>query len=171
MNERAKEIIRSLGLIPHREGGHFREIYRSEGKCEVSHETGAFNERNYSTAIYFLLNTGEKNLLHRIKSDEVWHFYEGSPLKIFEITAEGELRINLLGVDFSAGEQPVIVIRAGNWFCAQADGAPDSFTLAGCTVSPGFDFADFELADAENLSREFPRLEEFIKTNSPQKNA
>lgn len=152
-----------LSLLPHPEGGHFREIYRSEGTITAVESGGLTeNERNYSTAIFFLLGSGEKNSLHRIKSDEIWHYYSGSSLAVYEIEPDGSFRKNLLGLDTERGESPVVVIKAGNWFCAEVT-EEDSYTLAGCTVAPGFDFRDFELAEFKLLSDNFPQHSGFIK--------
>lgn len=164
MNSRdSKYWIEKLSLIPHREGGHFSEIYRCDESAIVKRVGEASDvKRNFSTAIYFLLRSGEMNALHRIKSDEVWHFYDGSPLIVYEIDPDGNLKENILGLNAEKGERPVIVIKAGNWFCAELM-ETDSFTLAGCTVSPGFDFEDFELANRSELSESFPQHKEFIE--------
>jgi hypothetical protein len=162
-----KYWVDKLSLIPHREGGHFREIYRAEGMIAVKSNDEHVVMRNHSTAIYFLLSSREINALHRIKSDEVWHFYDGSPLAVYEIDAGGDLKKHMLGLDADKGEMPVIIIRSGNWFCAEVVGE-DSYTLAGCTVSPGFDFADFELAVKEKLISEYPQHEQFIRKFAPE---
>jgi predicted cupin superfamily sugar epimerase len=152
-----------LSLIPHREGGHFKEIYRCEETSKVNRPDEAGHVvRNCSTAIYFLMQSGEMNALHRIKSDEVWHFYDGSTLAVHEIDSNGNLQTNLLGLDIESGESPVVVIKAGNWFCAEVIGE-DTFTLAGCTVAPGFDFVDFELAERSKLIEAYPQHKEFIE--------
>lgn len=156
-----EQLISKLGLIPHREGGWFREIYRAEGTLKTV-RNGGEAVRNYSTAIYFLLRSGQKNALHRIASDEIWHFYSGSALAVYEIDTNGNLKKNILGPDTEKGEMPVVVIKAGNWFCAEV-AESDSYTLAGCTVSPGFDFDDFELADPVWLAMQFPEHEDFIR--------
>ena len=164
MKERDSEYWKvKLSLTPHREGGHFREIYRSEGSSKIV-RAGDESQvlRNHSTAIYFLLQSGEMNSLHRIKSDEVWHFYIGSRLAVHEIDTAGNLITHMLGLDIESGESPVVVIKAGNWFCAEVADA-DTFTLAGCTVSPGFDFDDFELADKNSLLELYPEYKEFVE--------
>ncbi|MBK6877661.1 MAG: cupin domain-containing protein [Ignavibacteria bacterium] len=164
MKERDSDYWKAkLSLTPHREGGYFKEIYRSEGSSNLIREGDERQvERNHGTAIYFLLQSGEMNTLHRIKSDEVWHFYDGSRLAVHEIDSAGNLITHLLGLDIESGESPVIVIKAGNWFCAEVADA-DTYTLAGCTVSPGFDFDDFELADKKSLLEVYPNHKEFIE--------
>lgn len=158
---RHKFLLENLELVKHPEGGYFKEIYRSKGSAKILRDGADPVLRNHSTAIFFLLKSGEKNLLHRIKSDEVWHFYEGSPLYIHEINDNGILVRNVLGPAGEGSAIPVVAIKAGSWFCAEvAD--ENSFTLAGCTVAPGFDFEDFELADREKLIEEFPQHKDFI---------
>jgi predicted cupin superfamily sugar epimerase len=132
--ETAEEVIRLLGLIPHPEGGHYRESYRPE----VPH-----GGRGPSTAIYYLLREGELSAWHRVDADEVWHHYAGSSLELR--TSEGGARCaaHRLGVDLRAGERPQIVVPAGVWQAARSLGP---WTLVGCTVSPAFQFSGFELA-------------------------
>jgi predicted cupin superfamily sugar epimerase len=115
-----------------------------------------------STAIYFLLESHHISALHRIQSDEVWHFYDGGPLDVFVIEPNGELRIIRLGRDMAAGEVFQAVVPAGCWFGSKP--APGSaFSLVGCTVAPGFDFTDFELADQSTLIAQFPEHEAVIR--------
>ncbi len=130
----AAEIIRLLDLKPHPEGGHFRETFRDERT--------AADGRAASTAIYFLLARGERSHWHRVDAAEVWHWYAGSPLLLQ--VAEGELRNAVqLGCNLAVGERPQAVVPAGAWQSAEPLG---EWTLAGCTVAPGFTFAGFELA-------------------------
>jgi uncharacterized protein len=155
MNNTSLYWINSLQLQKHPEGGYFRETYRSSGTIRVPFgRSGEEVERNYSTAIYFLLAAGEKSVLHRIRSDEAWHFYAGSALHIYTLT-KGGLNILKLGPDPERGEQLQHVVRANTWFGAIVP-HPNSYTLAGCTVAPGFDFADFEMGTREALIQEFP---------------
>jgi uncharacterized protein len=130
----ADEVIRLLGLAPHPEGGHYRETFRDQ--------RGADNgSRAASTAIYFLLRAGERSRWHRVDAAEVWHWYAGAPLLLELAQATGrEIR---LGPDLAAGQRPQAVVPAGVWQMASSLGA---WTLVGCTVAPGFDFAGFELA-------------------------
>ena len=136
MSERltAAEIIARLDLKPHPEGGHYRETFRD------SHNIGG--ERATSTAIYFLLTHGERSHWHRVDAAEVWHYYAGSAL-ILQIKDENGLCIARLGIDLMAGERPQIVVPAHAWQAAETSG---DWTLVGCTVAPGFEFAKFELA-------------------------
>jgi predicted cupin superfamily sugar epimerase len=130
----AAEIVGLLGLRPHPEGGHFRETFRDARAVDGG--------RAVSTAIYFLLARGERSHWHRVDAVEVWHYYAGAPL-LLEI-ADGGKRMELtLGGNLAAGERPQAVVPAGAWQAATSTG---DWTLVGCTVAPGFDFAGFELA-------------------------
>jgi uncharacterized protein len=115
-----------------------------------------------STAIYFLLAGTECSTLHRLRSDELWHFHAGSTLRVVELADDGAVREHRLGLDVDAGERPQIVIPAGSWFGARvAEGV--GFALVSCTVAPGFDFADFELADRVALQGRYPRSASVIE--------
>ncbi|MCO5131689.1 MAG: cupin domain-containing protein [Xanthobacteraceae bacterium] len=130
----AAEVIARLGLKPHPEGGHFRETFR-DCRCDAE-------GRAASTAIYFLLARGERSHWHRIDAVETWHFYAGAPLRL-EIASETGRRTVRLGPDIVSGEQPQAMVPAHAWQAAESTGA---WTLVGCTVAPGFEFAQFELA-------------------------
>ncbi len=161
---KAADLIRELELQPHPEGGYFRETYRSsEETAQASLPARFRGNRSHSTAIYFLLPQGSKSHLHRIASDEVWHFYLGGPLRIVEIQPDGSARETTLGQDLARGEKLQHVVRAGTWFGAYP--APGTeYSFVGCTVSPGFDFADFELADREEMLTLFPAAMNAIKS-------
>lgn len=151
-------FIQHLGLISHPEGGHFREHYRSD---ELADFAGFSGPRSVCTSIYFLLKKGEFSALHRIKSDEIWHFYQGDPLEVVEIEPNGYLKSTLLGANLLGGHQLSYVVKAGNWFGSRP--APESqFSLVGCTVSPGFDFNDFEMPGQEFFLSEFPQCKDQI---------
>ncbi|GAA4373350.1 cupin domain-containing protein [Hymenobacter koreensis] len=146
------DIIRLLQLVPHPEGGYYRETYRS------SQTIGAAGSetRNVSTAIYYLLEGQDKSHFHRIKSDELWFFHQGQPLEII-LLLDGQATIVTLGNDFAAAEVPQATIPANTWFAARVKHGT-GYALVSCTVAPGFDFADFELANREGLTVEFPQL-------------
>jgi predicted cupin superfamily sugar epimerase len=136
MRSEADRLIELLALNPHPEGGYFRETFRDCGQAPAGRDGN--QGRAYSTAIYFLLKAGEVSRWHRVDAAEVWHFYRGAPL---------ELRIGtqvfILGADIDEAQVPQIVVPAGAWQAARSLG---DYTLAGCTVAPGFDFEHFELA-------------------------
>jgi hypothetical protein len=148
----AAEWIARLDLRPHPEGGHYRETYRSAEM--LTHLPPRFTgPRAMATSIWFLLEAPAVSALHRIKSDEIWHFHAGATLLISEIAADGTLTEHRLGL--GARDAPQAVIHAGHWFGAHL-AAPRAWTLAGCTVAPGFDFTDFELADRTTLITQYP---------------
>ncbi len=157
------DLVQNFGLAPHPEGGYYKETYRSAEKITAVCLPGRFGgERNFSTAIYFLLESGNFSAFHRIKSDECWHFYAGQALLIHVISKDGSLNTVTLGNDIRADQQFQYVVEAGSWFASEV--APGSdFSFVGCTVSPGFDFADFEMAKAADLIASFPQHELIIK--------
>ena len=136
----AADIIRKLDLKPHPEGGHYRETFRDTHQVEG---------RAASTAILFLLARGERSHWHRIDAVEIWHYHAGAPLKL-EIVDGAKEEIVRLGADIHAGEAPQVTVPARAWQAAQSLG---DWTLCGCTVSPGFDFAGFELAQKDSSPR------------------
>lgn len=155
-NMNAKILIDHHDLVPHPEGGYYRETYRSAGIIPAGALAPAFGgDRHYSTAILFLLESGDVSRLHRIRSDEIWHFYGGGPLRLAMISPDGRAGEIVLGPDIGAGEHVQYVVPAGVWFGATpAEGS--AFSFVGCTVSPGFDFADFEMGDKNVLKTLFP---------------
>jgi predicted cupin superfamily sugar epimerase len=156
--------IEKYGLSPHPEGGYYAETYRATEN--VPHEAlpGRFTgDRSFSTGIYFLLESQNFSAFHRIKADEMWHFYAGEALDIFVIDQEtGQLQIIKLGNNPENGETFQAVVPAGAWFGSRP--AKDSaYALVGCTVAPGFDFADFEMAERAALQMQFPELTQIIQ--------
>lgn len=148
--------IEHLGLQAHPEGGFYKETYRSAEVASAMGLPSRFNgDRNLSTAIYFLLRSQDRSVFHRIKSDELWHYYAGSTLHIYVLMNDA-LVTHKLGPCVEKGETFQVVIPAGCWFGAKVANE-ESYTLAGCTVSPGFDFRDFEMADREKLHQTFPQ--------------
>ncbi len=161
MNE-LEEIIEKLDLKPHPEGGYFRETYRSLGEIKSENLDKAYSgDRNFSTCIYFLLTSENLSAFHRIKQDEIWHFYQGSPIKLHTISQTGEHRSYIIGNDILNGETPQLIVNGGDWFAAEVINEND-FSLVGCTVSPGFSFEDFELPARKDLVEIFPEHEELI---------
>ncbi len=156
----AAEYISALNLSRHPEGGWYRESWRSN--LEVSVPWSA-DKRSAGTSIYFLLESPGFSSFHRIKSDELWHFYDGSAIEIIWIEPEGNLYSCVIGRNHLAGERLLCVVPAGCWFAARVI-VPDSFALVGCTVSPGFDFADFELAIRAELIRQYPEHKALIQS-------
>ncbi len=153
--------INHLQLLPHPEGGFYKETYRCPDVIDASAMPDRFiGERHFSTAIYFLLRSEDRSVFHRIKSDELWHFYQGSTLLIYVIE-EHELKIFRLGSDLEKGEMLQLVIPANRWFGAHVEKS-HSFALCGCTVSPGFDFQDFEMAERDYLLAAHPKHAETI---------
>jgi predicted cupin superfamily sugar epimerase len=149
--DRAKQLIETLGMQPHPERGYYVETYRAG--FGVTGQVGA--ARAASTAIYFLVTREQPTTyLHRLVSDELFHLYEGGPLDVL-LLGGGSGEVRRLGTDVAAGERPQLVIAAGTWFAVElAAGA--SHCLFGCTVAPGFDFADFELAGGPELASRYP---------------
>ena len=147
----ARELAARLGLAPHPEGGFYRETYRASTTVETPR-----GPRAASTAIYFLVPRGTFSALHRIESDEVWHHYAGGALRVVCIAEDGTRDDLVLGPDLDAGQSPQGVVKAGVWFGATIEGEGE-WALVGCTVAPGFDFADFELAERASLLARFPR--------------
>jgi predicted cupin superfamily sugar epimerase len=153
--------INQLNLLPHPEGGYYKEMYRSSELVASSALPDRFEgDRYFSTAIYFLLRSEDRSVFHRIKSDEVWHFYQGSTLLIY-VLEQNELKIYRLGSDLEKGESLQVVIPANCWFGADVE-KQNSFALCGCTVAPGFDFRDFEMARQEELLAAYPKQSEII---------
>jgi hypothetical protein len=148
--------VKRLRLEPHPEGGYFRQTYRSE--ITIAREAlpaGFGGNRSASTAIYFLLEGKNFSAFHRLRSDEMWHFYLGAPVSVHLIDTSGKYSSIILGNDPEAGQVLQAVVPAGCWFASHvADW--ESFALVGCTVAPGFDFADFELGQRDALRVSYP---------------
>ncbi len=161
----ADQLIATLELEPHPEGGFFRETYRATETVSRAVLPARFRgDRVFSTAVYFLIHGKQFSALHRICSDELWHFYLGEPLELVEITSDGRLTTTLLGHDITAGARPQAVIPAGSWFGARlARSSSHPFALVGCTVAPGFDVEDFELAARGELLAAYPQHEDMIR--------
>src|SRR5580658_10179701 len=146
-------LIERFGLQPHPEGGYFRETFRGADRVvrELTRETSPGETRSASTAIYYLLCDGAHSAWHRIRSDEVWHFYAGAPLDVHVLDQDGKLTTHRLGNPLrDPGTVFQAVVPAGLWFAAECED-PAAFALVGCTVAPGFEFSEFELAEVGAL--------------------
>lgn len=160
---KAEDYIKALHLLQHVEGGAFKEDFRSNITLKKEHLPAGFNgDRNLSTHIYFLLKHGQFSALHKIAAEEHWHFYDGDTLSIYSIDLAGNLQEIKLGRNILQGEVLHAVIPAGIWFGSRCE-VENGFSLVGCTVAPGFDFEDFELASQEVLLDLYPQHEKLIK--------
>jgi len=163
VHPRAGEWISQLDLQPHLEGGYFRETYRSVEIIKPGHLPDRFSgPRSISTAIFFLLEGNQVSKLHRLRADEVWHFYEGSAVTIHQFHPDGQYRTVRLGCQPERNTHPQTVVPARIWFGVTVDD-PGTFALLGCTVAPGFDFQDFEMANRLELLKQFPKQKLLIE--------
>ena len=164
----AEQWIQALQLHPHPEGGWYGEVYRAGETIPYQSLPGRFSgERHFSTAIYFLLNETDFSALHRIKQDELWHFYDGSSLTIHMIDPTGNYSAIKLGRNIQAGEALVVIVKAGWLFGATVNDAR-SYGLVGCTVAPGFDFDDFEMPSRTQLLEQYPQHRDIIENLTRQ---
>lgn len=153
----SKDLVTNLSLLPHPEGGYYKETYRSEETMTNKNE----DLRNVCTAIYFLLEEKDKSHFHRIQSDELWFFHMGQSLEIYYIL-EGTIKSVTLGTNMQNGDVLFFKVPANTWFASKLK-QETGFALVSCTVAPGFDFADFELATRERLTQEFPDLKNIVQ--------
>ena len=159
-----EEIIKKLGLELHPEGGYFKETYRSTGKINTDSLSSKYaGSRTYATSIYFLLTSEMFSAFHKINQDEIWHFYQGSPIQLHTISESGHHEEYLIGNALSQNQTPQLVVPGNHWFAAKVID-PNSYALVGCTVSPGFDFQDFTLAKRSDLIDKFPAHSQLIAT-------
>ena len=158
----AQYWIKHLSLESHPEGGYFREVYRSTEQIPREALPPRFaGPRSYATSIYYLLEQGDFSGFHRIASDETWHFYYGGALDL-HILNGATYQLITIGADLAAGNSLQYTVPAGAWFASEPS-RESSYSLLGCTVSPGFDFADFELASRTSLADDYPAHSDLIK--------
>ncbi len=163
MKKNAEYWIENLELTPHPEGGYFRETYCSQEILKQESLPSRYSsDRAFVTAIYFLLKSDQVSKFHRLKSDEMWFYHAGSSLTLYLINTDGKLQHVQLGTDIDKGEQPQVLIKHGVWFGAKVN-QEHSYTLISCTVAPGFDFEDFELATQRQLIADYPQHREIIE--------
>lgn len=157
MSQNAEHYIHQLNLLPHPEGGYYKEVYRSDLSISAGALPQGFGgNRQMCTSIYFLIEQGNFSAFHRIKSDETWHFYDGSALEVIEIQTNAILKKTSVGRDLKKGDQLQYTVKANTWFASRVKAGGD-FSLVGCTVSPGFDFKDFEMAQRTKLLENYPQ--------------
>lgn len=155
-------FIQQLNLLPHPEGGYFREIYRNEKEVPGNLLSEQYSgNRNLATSIYFLLESGQVSKLHQLKSDEIWYYHTGSPLHVHIFSGKNYKKLTL-GPDVEKNQKLQIIIPAGSIFGAEVI-LQQSFTLMGCMVSPGFHFDDFRLVTGNELYSSFPEHKSIIK--------
>ena len=158
------ELIRRFDVQPHPEGGFYRETYRSA--TEIKRQ-GSGETRSASTAIYYQLADGAHSAWHRIRSDEVWHFYAGEPLYVHVLDEAGHLTSHRLGNALTHADAVFqVVVPAGQWFAAECVD-PAGYALAGCTVAPGFEFSEFELASVDVLLANYPAHRDIVMRLGP----
>ena len=148
--------IQQLNLQRHPEGGYFAEVYKSDENVQPGR-----GERPAGTSIYFLLEHPDFSAFHRLQSDEIWHFYAGVPLTLWVMDAAGSLTTLRLGSNPALNQEFQAIVPKNTWFAAQPDAV--GFSLVGCTMAPGFEYADFELARAQELAREYPQHRQLIE--------
>ena len=154
--------IDKLGLLAHPEGGFYKETYRASESITRESLPERFDaDRNFSTSIYFLLSENNFSAFHKIKQDELWHFHYGDSLMIHIISPEGDYSYQKLGLDLDQNETPQVIVPAGYYFAAEVNDKT-SYVLCGCTVAPGFDFADFEMPNRKELLEQFPQHKDVI---------
>lgn len=158
-----KELVEILDLQPHPEGGYFKEVYRSKDEIKLEGLPNRYpSARCFGTSIYYLLEGEQFSAFHKIQSDETWHFYLGSSLVLHLINEKGEYSKIILGQNLEEGEQFQFTIPFNTWFAAEVKDK-NSFSLVGCTVSPGFEFEDFEMGERSELMKNFPDQKSIVE--------
>jgi predicted cupin superfamily sugar epimerase len=163
----AEEVIKALGLQPHpKEGGFFRETYRSDEALASGALAPRYRaERSVSTVIYYLLTPDTYSALHRLKSDEVFHFYLGGSVRMLQLFPEGGGETIVLGPDLARGQRLQVVVPRGVWQGSFLEAG--AFALMGCTVAPGFDYADYESGPRDALLAQYPQFADLIRRLTP----
>jgi len=159
-----RKYISAFNLTPHPEGGYYKEIYRSSDILEQSAINSFSGDRNVCTSIYYMLTGSDRSCFHKIKSDEIWHFYKGTTSVLIHCIDELGKYYKLEVGDFSEKPAFQLVIPKNTWFASELlQKSENDFALCGCTVAPGFDFKDFDLADREALSNQYPQHTKIIE--------
>jgi predicted cupin superfamily sugar epimerase len=166
----AQEIIDRLGMLPHpEEGGHFVETYKSQEVIPRKALPERYHgRRSFGTAIFYLLTPDTFSRLHRLESDEIFHFYLGDPVTMLQLRPDGGSEFLTLGQDIEAGQRLQVVVPAGTWQGSFLNEGGE-YALLGCTVAPGFDYADYETGSRGDLLKEYPEQEELIVRLTPSR--
>lgn len=159
----AQQWVDDLELVPHPEGGFYREYYRACEKLSIKTRAELLERRNLVTSMYFLLPGDSFSAFHRLQSEELWYYHSGAAVEIIMLTKSGECRTYKLGVNLADQQTPIVVVPAGIWFCAYPLAAGDDYSLVSCVVAPGFEFADFELGDRDQLLSVYPQHFDLIR--------
>jgi uncharacterized protein len=164
----AADLIQTLGLVPHpEEGGYFAETYRAGVLMEASALPAQYNgRRSLATAIYYLLTPATFSALHRLRSDELFHFYLGDPVEMLHLRPDGSAGVTMLGTDFQAGMRPQALVPSGTWQGARLQ-AGGEFALLGCTVAPGFEYQDYEHGSRSALLARYTAYSRLIEALTP----
>lgn len=158
----ASTLVKKLDLQPHPEGGYFKEVYRSDELIKQDGLPDRYTSaRCFSTSIYYMLEGEQFSAFHKLQSDETWHYYLGSPIVLHLISSEGNYSKTILGQNINEDEVLQFTILNETWFAAEVKDK-SSFSLVGCTVAPGFDFADFQFGKRDELTKLFPSQSEII---------
>lgn len=156
---KAEYWVKKLAMEEHPEGGYFVQTFKSDRQFALP---GYEGPRSACTAIYYLLESGQFSAFHRMKSDEIWHFYAGGPLALYIIDSSGNLKKVVMGRDPGNAQVFQATVKAGSWFAASVVG-PRSYSLVGCIVAPGFEYQDWELGNRNDLASRYPRHRRIIK--------
>lgn len=163
ISQEAQRWIETLGLLPHPEGGFYREMYRSdETLAQETLPSRYKGPRQFGTSIHYLLSQGTRSVFHRLLSDEIWYFQTGGPVAIIQISPQGDLIQTVMGTNPAQGHVLQLLIPRGHYFAAHPL-AESPYSLVSCAVFPGFDFADFELTDKAALLAQYPQHTEWIE--------
>lgn len=156
--------IAKLELLSHPEGGYYKEVFRSNEKIEANNLPERYTgPRTFYTSIYFLLKKNQLSKFHKLKSDEIWYYHAGNPVKIHTIDNKGKYHEKILGTDIEKKQSMQVIFTEGTWFAAEVIEQIYNYSLVGCMVAPGFEFEDFELADGNELVNLYPSHEDVIK--------
>ena len=166
--KQADYLIDYFQMTPHPEGGFYKEIFKSDKKIEIPAFDNIVKQRFFQTSIYFLLKENQISNFHRLKSDEIWFFHEGSSVVVHTIDIQGNRTDFVLGSNLANSDSYQVILPAGTWFAAK-NIDQNSYSFFSCTVSPGFDFEDFDLGNFETLSKLFPEHLDLIRNFVTQK--